>query len=516
MTKMQRLFWEMQCKSLSCKSASGMRWHPMMVRLAIRLESKGPGCYDEFRKIVHFPCKTTLQDYTHINPEHLGIRSDNIDKLVKNMPEHGKGNYVSLMFDEMTIREGVVFDSKSGQLIGYTNLDEVEAEIERLDSNNSFHKPKLAKKVLVFMAKNITGGKSLKEAVAIYAVTSATADQIYRRTWAVIEELENRSVKVLCLVCDGATTNRSFFKMMQHPDADGTRPPFSTKNIFSGDEDRDLFFISDAPHLIKCLRNNFYSHNLWKNGQEISWSSITALYERSKKETLRRCCKLTKGHVELDNFPKIKVFFAALVMSEAVASELQLVDPVSFRETINFIKLMDNFSDCLNGRPSLQGKQSFNPEFNPYNDMNDSRFQFLQDVLTYFDYWKEEVMSRPRNFKKANRKSMTITDETRNGIYITVNGFTGAVRHLLSKGINYVNGRDFNQDDLEQYFGHQKGIGRQSNNPVLKQVLQNDTKISLGNQLAVVVKKNAYTKIGPMIGEDLDTTPLKQRKRTRP
>src|SRR2546425_1137852 len=114
-----------------------MRWHPLMVKLAIRYESKGPGCYDEFRKIVFLPCKSTIQDYTHVNPEQLGIRHENLKKLKENMPDYGKVNYVSLMFDEMTIREGVVFDSKSGRLMGYTDLDRVEEEIERLDSNCS-------------------------------------------------------------------------------------------------------------------------------------------------------------------------------------------------------------------------------------------------------------------------------------------------------------------------------------------------------------------------------------------
>jgi hypothetical protein len=35
---MTRLFWE-QVKAFQCKGIQGMRWHPMMIRLAILLHS---------------------------------------------------------------------------------------------------------------------------------------------------------------------------------------------------------------------------------------------------------------------------------------------------------------------------------------------------------------------------------------------------------------------------------------------------------------------------------------------
>ncbi len=92
---MQQLFWEQQSKGLNCETASSMKWHPMMVRLAIRYESKGPACFDEMRHILRLPCKTILKYYTHVNRECLGIRTQNIDNFFLKVPSHGKGNYVS-------------------------------------------------------------------------------------------------------------------------------------------------------------------------------------------------------------------------------------------------------------------------------------------------------------------------------------------------------------------------------------------------------------------------------------
>jgi hypothetical protein len=37
-----KLFWEEQLKAFSVKRKEGMRWHPMMARLAILLHSRSP------------------------------------------------------------------------------------------------------------------------------------------------------------------------------------------------------------------------------------------------------------------------------------------------------------------------------------------------------------------------------------------------------------------------------------------------------------------------------------------
>lgn len=83
MTKIQALFWKEQLKALKCKGPSGMRWNPMMIRLAIHLEAKSSGAYEALRKtnIIRLPCQTTLRDYTHLHPEKEGIRHHNLATL---------------------------------------------------------------------------------------------------------------------------------------------------------------------------------------------------------------------------------------------------------------------------------------------------------------------------------------------------------------------------------------------------------------------------------------------------
>lgn len=80
MNPLQALFWKEQVKAFSCKGPSGMKWNPMMIRLAIHLEAKSSGSYESLRKtgVVRLPCKTTLRDYTDLHPEKEGLRHHNL------------------------------------------------------------------------------------------------------------------------------------------------------------------------------------------------------------------------------------------------------------------------------------------------------------------------------------------------------------------------------------------------------------------------------------------------------
>lgn len=65
-----RLFWKEQKKNFG-RSASGHRWHPMIIRLAILLHSQSSQAYRSLKEtgVLQLPCEATLRDYTNaINP----------------------------------------------------------------------------------------------------------------------------------------------------------------------------------------------------------------------------------------------------------------------------------------------------------------------------------------------------------------------------------------------------------------------------------------------------------------
>jgi len=66
--------------------------------------------------------------------------------------------------------------------------------------------------------------------------------------------LENAGAKVVGLTCDGATTNCTLWKEL------GISVKEDFKNYFENplDFNRNIFVFSDAPHLMKTIRNRLH------------------------------------------------------------------------------------------------------------------------------------------------------------------------------------------------------------------------------------------------------------------
>ena len=63
------------------------------------------------------------------------------------------------------------------------------------------------------------------------------------------------------------------------------------------------------------------------------------------------------------------------------------------------------------------------------------------------------------------------------GIQVTVHSFKEVCKFLLQNGIPYILSERFCQDDLENYFGRQRAIGRRRDNPSVRDVGYNDNTI---------------------------------------
>ena len=79
--------------------------------------------------------------------------------------------------------------------------------------------------------------------------------------WEAIARLEKLGFRVLGLTCDGASPNRRLWKLHS---SSNDELIYKVPNVFADDK-RDLYFISDPPHLLKTIRNSFYNpkRTLW-------------------------------------------------------------------------------------------------------------------------------------------------------------------------------------------------------------------------------------------------------------
>ena len=94
---------------------------------------------------------------------------------------------------------------------------------------------------------------------------------------------------------------------------------------------RNIYFISDAPHVLKTARNCLYnsghgkrSRYLWNQGEHLLWGHIYSFVQQDINSELRLLPKLSLSHVSLTSFSIMRVDLAAQVLSSTVANVLNL------------------------------------------------------------------------------------------------------------------------------------------------------------------------------------------------
>lgn len=216
------------------------------------------------------PCRWIKSD-CGIQPEvteHL-VKEANLESL----PDWKK--YVAVIFDEMKIKEGIVYNKHEGRIIGFVNFGKTNNDLLSLEK--SIDEPSdlsVAKHMLAFMVCGVFF--KLNFPYAQYATTDLSADLLYPLVWEVVKHLECAGFRVISLTGDKASINQTFFRMNQSKK--GHALVNKIKNRYSRDGSY-IYFISDVPHLIKTVRNcwsNSFGHS-YKRALWVSCSNSKLL-----------------------------------------------------------------------------------------------------------------------------------------------------------------------------------------------------------------------------------------------
>lgn len=338
LTDFHKLFLQQQLKASQVKSATAMRWHPLMIRFALQLKMLSSTTYTTMAKsgFLRLPSDRTLFDYSHAMATQEGCHTEiiqDVAKVVESLDDYQK--YHSLMFDEVTISQGLVQRKTTGEVVGYCKLNSVQEEILKIEKrvkdmaeqvpSQELSKLPMVKKVLSFMIKGTASG--VENVVASYGVSLLTKEDLHEHTWEVIENLEVNGIRVCAVVCDGSPINRGFIDMQPPSEETESGIVFDTVNIFA--PERNIFFISDPPHLLKTIRNCLYnsgktkSRKMKENGEFLTWHTIVRLYKYESGLTIKKLFKLTAACVFLNSYSRMKVAYAARVFSKSVAAVLK-------------------------------------------------------------------------------------------------------------------------------------------------------------------------------------------------
>ena len=98
----------------------------------------------------------------------------------------------------------------------------------------------------------------LKFPYAQFPCNKMSGGVLYPIVWDVVRNLELIGFRVVAVTADGASSNRKFFSMHGKGLINKVKNPYS-------DDERNIFFFSDVPHLLKTSRNcfaNSFAHSM--------------------------------------------------------------------------------------------------------------------------------------------------------------------------------------------------------------------------------------------------------------
>ncbi|KAL4142571.1 hypothetical protein QTP88_005006 [Uroleucon formosanum] len=245
--------------------------------------------------------------------------------------------------------------------------------------------------------------------------------------------LEDAGAQVLGLTTNGASTNRSMWNNLGISGKIG-----NTNNSFCNpfDETRKFFVFSDAPHLMKTIRNRLYEKKSLKFDPSkplVKWEHFSEVYRLDENKLGKVCPKITRNHIYLTSLSKMKVKFATQV-----------------NLTYNLL-----FSSSM-----AVGMQF-------YRNRNEKISYILkkQNNLPYS--WESKVID---GFISSNE---FLTQQTADGLRVTIKSSIKLLKYLLDNcNFSFVLTAKINQDKLERFFDIIRQVSGPNDHPSTPTFLQ--------------------------------------------
>ena len=76
--------------------------------------------------------------------------------------------------------------------------------------------------------------------------------------WRAIRLLQIAGLQVVCVVADGASANRRFFRLHSIDEYKKSGVTYLAPNVCCAPGDK-VYFVADPPHLLKTIRNAWYN-----------------------------------------------------------------------------------------------------------------------------------------------------------------------------------------------------------------------------------------------------------------
>lgn len=202
-----------------------------------------------------------------------------------------------IVFDEMHVKKELSYNPSHDRFEG-------------LEEYNGFQGNNLCNKALVFMAKGIR--TPWKQPLGYFLAYRGTPASILQDLLLqCCKSLVDAGLQPVAVVCDQGSQNVSLFASL-----------VTTEETYTDIDGRRLFFLFDAPHLLKCLRNMLFKYDFRIGDHLVKSSYIRQAYEKDRTHEIRSIPKLNDRHFNLAFASKMSVKLAAHVFSNHCAAAM--------------------------------------------------------------------------------------------------------------------------------------------------------------------------------------------------
>lgn len=282
---------------------------------------------------------------------------------------------VSLVFDEMSIRQHIKWCNKKKEFVGYVSYGNTEPE--------STDDLPVASNAIVFMVIGVNA--HFKQHVAYHFIRSLDAIERKRLVLQIIKDITECDVRISNTTCDGLSANAKMFELLGASFGEDSMKP----SFLNPYDQNEIHVIFDPCHMEKLVRNNLArrSEIFDSENNSISWKYFIELEKISRGNSFGLTHKLNRKHI--DHKDKImNVRLATETLSNSVADAIEHLETIGVPEfvgagpTVKFIRYMNDLFDIMNTKRIINNHSNqFKSAINQ-NNVNEI-FLFLNDARLY-------------------------------------------------------------------------------------------------------------------------------------
>lgn len=370
-----------------------------------------------------------------------GFSKEVIEKLTKKVASMSEDEkQCVLVFDEMSIKKALEYDSKCDVIEGFEDLGP-------LGRSNS-----IGTHALLFLLRGLKYQWKCPFAYFISKNCTKTHSLALLLDMC-LDNVFKTGLDLRAIVCDLGSNNAAAMRLLGVSE----EKPY----MFYGS--RKIFFLFDVPHLIKCIRNNLMNHDFIVGGKVASWDDIRHFYDvdRNSLTDCRAAPKLTERHLNPQNFQKMSVKLATQVFSSSVSRGMHTayvvgaISSPTCQNTANLCGMLNDIFDCLNSTYCYDS----NPLKRPISEANTNVIKCLEDAVISIRSWKLQ-----------NSK---INPPCFSGLVLSIRSVLLLYADLKAENNSYLLTGRLNQDVVENTFGVLRQRGGYNCNPSAKQFRRN-------------------------------------------